>query len=97
MVELQGISKSFGDHSVIRDFSLIIEPEDRFILLGRSGCGKTTLLRMLAGFETPDEGRILIDGQPVNELPIEQRPVGFIFQNHALFRLERWKCCQRGS
>ena len=85
MVELQGISKSFGDHSVIRDFSLKIEPEERFILLGRSGCGKTTLPRMLAGFETPDEGRILIDGQPVNELPIEQRPVGFIFQNHALF------------
>jgi ABC-type Fe3+/spermidine/putrescine transport system ATPase subunit len=85
MVELQGISKSFGDHSVIRDFSLKIEPEERFILLGQSGCGKTTLLRMLAGFESPDEGKILIDGQPVNQLAVEDRPVGFIFQNHALF------------
>ncbi len=85
MIELQGISKSFGDHSVIRDFSLKIDPEERFILLGQSGCGKTTLLRILAGFETPDSGEILINGQRVNQLAVEDRPVGFIFQNHALF------------
>ncbi len=85
MVKLESISKSFADKTVIRDFSLTIESGERFILLGRSGCGKTTLLRILAGFEHPDRGTIRIDGDPVGSLPVERRPVGFIFQTHALF------------
>ncbi|MDH5763814.1 MAG: ABC transporter ATP-binding protein [Nitrospinota bacterium] len=85
MVRLEGIFKSFGARAVLEDCSLTIEEGERFVLLGRSGCGKTTLLRLIAGFDQPDRGRITIDGQDVGALPIEQRPVGFIFQRHALF------------
>lgn len=85
MVRLEGISKSFGSKMVLKDCSLTVEEGERFVLLGQSGCGKTTLLRMIAGFDQPDQGRILIGGQEVVGLPVEQRPVGFIFQRHALF------------
>ena len=85
MVHLKSLSKSFGRTQVIQGVSLEIPAGERFILLGRSGCGKTTLLRLLAGFETPDRGEITIDGEDVLSLPVERRPVGFIFQNYALF------------
>ncbi len=85
MVRLKNLSKSFGSKSVIEDVSLEIKAGERFILLGPSGCGKTTLLRMLAGFERPDRGGILIAGEDVVSLPVERRPVGFIFQSYALF------------
>jgi ABC-type Fe3+/spermidine/putrescine transport system ATPase subunit len=85
MVHLKSLSKSFGQKSVIEDVSLEIQKGERFILLGQSGCGKTTLLRMLAGFERPDQGAILIEGEDVVSLPVERRPVGFIFQSYALF------------
>jgi ABC-type Fe3+/spermidine/putrescine transport system ATPase subunit len=85
MVRLEGITKSFGPKTVLEDCSLVIEEGERFVLLGQSGCGKTTLLRLIAGFDRPDSGRILIGGEEVGALPVEQRPVGFIFQRHALF------------
>ncbi len=85
MVRLDSISKSFGGKAVVENISLEIAAGERFTLLGRSGCGKTTLLRLIAGFETPDSGTITIAGQDVSSLPIEQRPVGLIFQNYALF------------
>ena len=85
MVKLDSISKSFGGKPVVENVSLEIEEGERFTLLGRSGCGKTTLLRLIAGFETPDSGTIAIEGQDVGSLPVEQRPVGLIFQNYALF------------
>ncbi len=87
MVRLHSISKAFNaGRPVIEDFSLEISAGERFVLLGPSGCGKTTLLRLIAGFEKPDKGGIFIEGQNVVHLPVEQRPVGFIFQNHALFK-----------
>jgi putrescine transport system ATP-binding protein len=85
MVRLEGITKSFGPKTVLEDCSLSISEGERFVLLGQSGCGKTTLLRLIAGFDPPDRGRIFIGGQDVSALPVEQRPVGFIFQRHALF------------
>ena len=85
MVKLDSISKSFGGNTVVENISLEIAEGERFTLLGQSGCGKTTLLRMIAGFETPDSGTIAIEGQDVGSLPIEKRPVGLIFQNYALF------------
>ena len=55
-------------------------------LLGPSGSGKTTILRMIAGLETPDSGEIIIDGKVVNDVPASERGIGFVFQNYALFR-----------
>ena len=85
MIRLESISKNFGDKTVLRDFSLEIGLGERHTLLGKSGCGKTTLLRLIAGFERVDAGKIFIAGEDVGDLPVEKRPVGFIFQNYALF------------
>jgi len=85
VVRLEGLSKSFEGKTVLRDFSLEIETGERFVLLGQSGCGKTTLLRLIAGFEEPSGGRVWIEGEEVTRTPVEKRPAGFIFQNYALF------------
>ena len=85
MVRLENITKSFGSRTVLEECSLTVDEGERFVLLGQSGCGKTTLLRLIAGFDQPDRGRIFIGDQEVSALPVEQRPVGFIFQRHALF------------
>ncbi len=85
MVRLEGISKAYNDKPILKNFSLEIKKGERFVLLGPSGCGKTTLLRLIAGFETPDQGDLFIEGKEVNQLPVEKRSVGFIFQRHALF------------
>jgi len=85
MVKLENIFKSFGSKAVLQNFSLEISEGERFVLLGGSGCGKTTLLRLIAGLEEPGAGKIIIDGEEVGGLAVEKRPVGFIFQRHALF------------
>ncbi len=85
VVRLDSLSKSFGFKTVIRDLSLTVQTGERFVLLGRSGCGKTTLLRLIAGFETPDQGTIHIGGEDMEPFSVEKRPVGFIFQSYALF------------
>src|SRR3974390_1160743 len=84
-VEVEQISKSFGDFTAVNDVSLKIYKGEIFCLLGASGCGKTTLLRMLGGFETPSSGRIFIDGEDMTGIPPYERPVNMMFQSYALF------------
>src|SRR6204780_1636426 len=83
--QVDGITKSFGDFKAVDDVSLKIYKGEIFCLLGASGCGKTTLLRMLGGFETPTPGRILIDGEDMTGVPPYERPVNMMFQSYALF------------
>ena len=89
-VDVDGVSKRFvhrvkGDVWAARDVRFTAAPGAFVTLLGPSGCGKTTTLRMIAGFEPPDEGRILFDGDDVTQLPVNRRNIGFVFQNYALF------------
>jgi putrescine transport system ATP-binding protein len=84
-VQVERITKSFGDFKAVDDVSLKIYQGEIFCLLGASGCGKTTLLRMLGGFETPTSGRILIDGEDMTGVPPYERPVNMMFQSYALF------------
>ncbi len=84
-VRIDRLTKRFGDFVAVRQVSLEIARGEIFCLLGGSGCGKTTLLRMLAGFETPTEGAISIDGVDVTQVPPYERPVNMMFQSYALF------------
>ena len=85
LIRIENVSKSFGSFQAVRDVSLTIEKGEIFALLGGSGCGKTTLLRMLAGFEQPTAGRIFLDGQDMSGVPPWERPVHMMFQSYALF------------
>ncbi len=84
-IQIEGVSKFFGTFPAVRDVSLSIDKGECFALLGASGCGKTTLLRMLAGFEEPTSGSIRIDGQDMTRIPPWERPVHMMFQSYALF------------
>ncbi len=84
-LRIEGVSKRFGDFLAVDNVSLSVQKGDIFCLLGGSGCGKTTLLRMLAGFENPSSGRIQIDGQDMAGIPPHERPVNMMFQSYALF------------
>lgn len=84
-ITVENVTKSFGETTVVRGVSLSIYEGELFSLLGGSGCGKTTLLRMLAGFETPTSGRIYIDGVDITDWPPYERPVNMMFQSYALF------------
>src|SRR5580700_6350293 len=84
-VQVERITKSFGDFKAVDDVSLKIYKGEIFCLLGASGSGKTTLLRMLGGFETPTSGRIFIDGEDMTGVPPYERPVNMMFQSYALF------------
>jgi putrescine transport system ATP-binding protein len=84
-IQIERVSKKFGDFVAIDNLSLDIYRNEFFALLGPSGCGKTTLLRMLAGFESPTSGRILLDGEDVSTVPPHQRLVNMMFQSYALF------------
>src|SRR5215472_2675304 len=84
-VTLQSLSKSYGDHVAVRDFTLEIADGEFLVLLGPSGCGKTTTLRMIAGFIEPSSGRVLFDTRDVTELPPYRRNTGLVFQGYALF------------
>ena len=84
-VELRNVTKRFGKIVAVDNVSLHVRDKEYFALLGPSGCGKTTLLRLIAGLIKPDEGEIYIDGKLVNDVPPEDRGVGFVFQTFALF------------
>jgi putrescine transport system ATP-binding protein len=84
-IQIENVTKKFSDFVAVNNVSLEIQKSELFALLGGSGCGKTTLLRMLAGFEQPTAGRILIDGQDMTNIPPYERPVNMMFQSYALF------------
>ncbi len=85
LIRFEGVSKRFGDFVAVEKVDLSIFRGEFFSLLGASGCGKTTLLRMLAGFETPSNGKIFIDGVEMTGIPPYERPVNMMFQSYALF------------
>lgn len=85
MIELYNVTKRFGEMTAVNNIDLTVKEGEFLTFLGPSGCGKTTTLRMIAGFEEPDEGRILIDGKPCEKLPPNLRDVNTVFQNYALF------------
>jgi sulfate transport system ATP-binding protein len=106
-IELRQLSKTFGSVTAASNLSFEVKAGELLGLLGPSGSGKTTVLRMIAGLETPDSGDILIDGIRVNDLPAQQRNIGFVFQHYALFKhltvfhniafgltVKRWKKAQ---
>src|ERR1700742_627805 len=84
-VEIERVTKTFGDFKAVDDVSLKIYKGEIFCLLGASGCGKTTLLRMLGGFETPTSGKIITAGGTRAGVPPYERPVNMMFQSYALF------------
>ena len=85
LVDLQNISKSFGSQVVLDDMNLYIRENEFLTLLGPSGCGKTTTLRILGGFESPDNGRVIFEGNDITKLPPNKRQLNTVFQKYALF------------
>jgi len=85
ILELRGVSKRFGSQPAVNGLNLNVQRGEFFSVLGPSGCGKTTTLRMIAGFETPDEGEIRLNGARIDALPPYRRSVNTVFQNYALF------------
>ncbi len=84
-VTLLGVSKSFGDTTILQDISFSVDEDEIVVLLGASGSGKTTILRIIAGLETLDSGMVVLHGKNVTDLPARLRGTGVIFQNYALF------------
>lgn len=84
-VRVEGITKKYGALQVLSDINLTFPDGGFFGLLGPSGSGKTTLLRSIAGFVTPNGGSVFIDNEPVQNVPVEEREIGMVFQNYALF------------
>lgn len=84
-IRLRNLTKNFGDFVAVDNINLDIGKNELFAILGGSGCGKTTLLRMLAGFESPSSGTIEIDGADVTRQPAYERPVNMMFQSYAVF------------
>ncbi len=85
-IELRSVSKMFGAVAAVKGVSFSVHEGELLALLGPSGGGKTTVLRMIAGLEIPSEGDIYIKGQRVNDIPVQRRNIGFVFQNYALFK-----------
>ena len=85
-IELKNVSKKFGEVVAVNNVSFSVKEGELMALLGPSGGGKTTVLRMIAGLEMPTSGDVFIRGQRVNDLSVQQRNIGFVFQNYALFK-----------
>ena len=84
-VELIGIGKSFGPVVASSNIDLVVEDKEYVTILGPSGCGKTTLIRMVAGVIEPTTGKVLINGKDMSDVLVEDRDIGYVFQNIALF------------
>ncbi len=82
---IKNLTKRFGDFTAVDNLNLSIAQSEMIAILGGSGCGKTTTLRMIAGFTDPDEGSILVDGKDMKNIPPYKRNIGIFFQNYALF------------
>ena len=85
-IRVDGVEQDFGAFAALRDVTLDIQPGELVALLGPSGSGKTTLLRVIAGLNLPDRGRVYFDGEDATNLPVQDRRVGMVFQNYALFK-----------
>lgn len=85
LIDLQNLSKSYGNNLVLDDLNLYIRENEFLTLLGPSGCGKTTTLRLIAGFEKPDTGKIIFDGKDITNVPPNKRNLNTVFQKYALF------------
>lgn len=85
LIYLENVSKFFGQIKALDNITLSIYRQEFFSLLGGSGCGKTTLLRLLGGFEKPDSGKIYVDGIDVSNTPLYELPINMVFQSYALF------------
>jgi iron(III) transport system ATP-binding protein len=89
LLEVDSVSHAYGKHAVVRDLSFVLEPGQIACLLGSSGCGKTTMLRLIAGFEIPSAGSIRLNGTTIaserTQIPAEKRRIGMVFQDYALF------------
>ena len=85
IVEIRGIQKVFGDVAAVNGVNLLTRDGEFLVLLGPSGCGKSTRPRMIAGFETPTAGELLIGGTVVNDLPPRARKIAMVFQSYALY------------
>src|SRR5512135_3889702 len=85
-IELKGVTKRFGGVTAVNNVTFSVKEGELMALLGPSGGGKTTVLRMIAGLEMPTSGDVFIRGQRVNDVSVQQRNIGFVFQNYALFK-----------
>ena len=85
ILQLKNIEKSFGNAKVLNGINLEINPGEFISILGSSGCGKTTLLRLIAGLDNADKGDIILEGKRINDIPADKRAVNTVFQNYALF------------
>ncbi|MBW6506579.1 MAG: ABC transporter ATP-binding protein [Rhodobacteraceae bacterium] len=84
-IEIKGVGKTFGAFTALHSIDLTIKDQEFVVLLGASGCGKTTLLRIIAGLDSPSKGEVWIGGRRVDKLPPRERGIAMVFQNYAVF------------